>query len=295
MSELDNLETFNSIMDNLWIIILCFGVFINLTLVCVIWSRKPLHRSLFFFMVCFAINDCVQNVCLILLWKESVQTTHSCTLTYLLNSISWNFKPILISTVFVMFSTRPDVSKRNSLIIIAVILFVSVLFALPEGFDAKLNTDIYGYHTECSSSLSDHPIIEFMSLLVILVIPVILLIGYSIIKCTTKCFLQTVVNSETQQMLLKMLIIYSICWTPYFIFSNFVEKMDFTNVNEFFQILAVVFYHVSYTLMAISTTYKPFLLYFMNQNFKVAVSQIIRSEPDSFVMFENLKTDNCTN
>lgn len=282
-------------MENLSIVILCFGFLINLVLVYVISTRKSLHRSLFIFMASFAISDCVQNICMVLLWTESIQTTHSCTLTYLLESITWNFKPILISTVFVTFSMRPDVSRRNSLIIIGVIFFMSVISALPEGFDAELKTDTYGSDFICFSSLTNHPLVLFLSMLIIVAIPATLLIGYSIMKCTSKRFSETIGNSETQLMLIIMLIIYLICWTPYFIFSNFLEKLDFIYVHDF-QIFTHLLFKCMLTLMAISTIYKPFLLYLMNQKFKVVVNQIFRREPESFVMFDNQKNDNeCTN
>lgn len=287
MSNKEEFDKFDSLMRLLWSIFLCFGMFVNLAFVYTIWTKKSLHRPLFFFMASFAICDAVGSFCAIYFWtlvRFFPFSLHSCKSVYFLKSIPRNFKPILMSIVFVVLLTRPDISRRSSFIIIAALSIVSVVCALPEGLDSELKT--YGSNMICISSLTHHPFMTCMSLLMKIAMPATLLVGYFVITLTRNPWREMLQKSQMQQMMLMILSIYLICWTPFSVLHYFSEYFT-TKVFDYNFYKYVKYLHFSHTLAIVSLVYKPFLLYLMNHEFKTAVNQIIRRENNKFVTFEN--------
>lgn len=284
-------DKFDSFMRMMWSIFLCCGILINLALIYVIWSRKSLHRPLFMFMVCFAVCDAVGSFCAIFFWTITLAfpfTFYSCKFIYFLKTIPRNFKPCLISIVFVVLLIRPDIGRRSSFIIIATLSVASVIFALPEGLDSDLKT--YGNSTICISSLTHHPFMTFMSLLMKLAIPATLLVGYFVITLTKNPWREMIQTSKMQQMSLAILSTYVICWTPFSVLHYFSDYfiVDVFDSN-FYQYVRVL--HYSHTFAIVSLVYKPILLYLMNHEFKTAVNQIVRHENNQFETFENRMCD----
>lgn len=280
---------FEIVIRSILSLFLCFGIFINSTLIYVVWTRKSLHQSLFIFMICFAVCDITESIHTIVSGSVSFLFPfgyHSCKLNYFLKTMPRIFKPLLLSIVFVVFVMRPNISRRSSFNIIKVLSILSVICALPETLDAEVRDKPFGNTaTYCISILSNQPYMKIMLVAMQAGMPAALLIGYFVIKLSSDRWMEMKYLSNVQQLMLFILAIYIVCWTPYTItrlYNRFLERKIFVDFHDYLHLL-----HYTHFLASMSLMYKPFLLYCMNEEFKIEVNQIFNRENSEFVSFEN--------
>lgn len=286
----EEFDEFDTIMRKTWAISAIFIISINSALVYVVWSRKSLHHSFFVFMVCFAVCDIYNGFWLIFTWTSTFVSSPImyplCKLTYYMGSTERLFKAFMISIVFVVMSIKPNISTRRSLNVIAILSIACAIFAIPEGLDVELipyiDDKLY-----CLSLLSYHPIVKFLFLVLKCFIPASILIGYFVMTSTRNQWREKLTCSKMQKIMLIFLAIYLICWMPFLILQNFENYFtrDNFSVLHFYRYWYILFH--LYTFATLSMVYKPFLLYFMSDEFNLAVNQILRPENNGFVSFEN--------
>lgn len=268
-----NDETDHHLANSIYNILVCFTMVINMVLFFVIWSKKLHHQPLFIFMVSFAVCDIDNGICMIvstIMHEMSWTDIYACTILNLFESLAMNCKPILLTAVFVVLSTQKNISRRSAFIMIAVASAISVICIAPEVIETKLITDTE-HHSYCYSELSLHPMMLFVFFITKVGIPGFLLIGYFIVTLTNNRWRAIIQKSNVQKMMTIMLIIYTICWTPFAIVHVFDEY-----VNELVNERHVIILNTCNMFALITMAYKPFLLYAMNDEFKSTVNQILR-------------------
>lgn len=290
MASQEEYAEFGALMKILLFILACFAIFLNSAQTYVILSKKLMQQPLFIFMFCFAISDILRSFTMICTEAFLVFPfeLYSCKVIYSVFAIEQGFKPLLLSAVFVVYLIRPTISKNCSKIIIAVILVISVIIALPECYHSELFIYEYSEGSKCKYPWDYQPTLETFKALVQVAIPLTLIIAYYVVKHMENPWRIYFKFSKVQNMVLIMITIYLICWIPAVVITLdfhsvrwIAPKVSFDRHWIYFQ-----FIHFSNHLASISMCYKPILLYIMNDEFKTAVKQVIRRDQTNFERFE---------
>lgn len=284
MASEEDFDEFRSIMRVLLFIIASIAIFINSALIYVIWwSRRLLHQPMFIFMVCFAISDIIRSFTMIFTGAMMYFPFefYTCKFMYSMFAIENSFKPILLSAVFVILTVRPLISKRNSIITIAMILIGSIILAFPECYFSELVPYIDG--TMCKN-WQYQKVLAMLKVLIEIASPLMLIIAYFTIKYLEHPWKMYIQISKMQQMILIVVTTNTILWTPTLIgladlhFGRFLTPHDIESESYF---IYYILLHSSSQLANITICIMPFLLYFMNQEFKLAVNKILRRGDDT--------------
>lgn len=270
-------------------IIMCFGILVNSAFIYTLWKRKFLHRSLFIFMMAFAISDAAACVSILILRTDALTLT-SCKWMLFFYNIPWHLKSFLVMIVFIVITTKPDINRKSSVTTIVVLLLISFSFAVLQGLDGEL----IAYGPEdivCVGSDEHYKIVTFTTLLLRVVLPVALLLGFYLINSTENRWKHMIQKSKMQQMMLIMLMIYLCVFTPFSIsiqYHDLLRELLFGSDRHLETLLVIyAFQSIAY----ISMIYKPFLFFFMNDEFKMAIFAMIRHDNSDSVTFENKLSD----
>lgn len=257
-------------------ILACFGLTTNLIFMCLVKSRKNLRKPIIIIIAVLVVTDILWNLRFLtyVQWQSLwVTDQKSCkSLTFLL-IVSGNFESRLLVTFLIVFAIRTEINKKISAIIILIILFGTIIEAIPKALEAEIK-DVNGT-IKCIKQDTFSKLIAFLTHLIL---PVVFLAGLFVIRMREQTLNREILKKSQDFKLLQMMMIFWVVLVgPTFIFIRYIDE-----IYIFFGIdFVIITDKVLATLSILNVVYKPFLIYFVNEDVKTEVDNLFRSSRGS--------------
>lgn len=267
-------------------ILVSLGLITNLIFACLIWSRKLVRRPIVIFMTAIIVNDVLMNL-------DFIRTAHwfnvkhdnlvPCKILHFFNLTLINNEPILLVASLIVFTIRPKISIEESAKFVITILCAAIIISIPETLDAEVK-DSYGLKI-CYSELSFEDNKMFFAIFLSLILPVIVLIGIFVVHIVEKILNREIIKKSNDYKMLRMtLILYVILVGPQLIkdeYSHEIYEYFYSFYYDYFSI--IIINDIVMTIATLDILYKPFLIYFMNEDVKSEIDKLFRSTRDKYV------------
>lgn len=285
MVIVENLLNFNHLVKSL----ACIGFILNTFCVCLICSRKKLHQPINIFVSALLLNDILSSLDFIISAQWPYLRNHnliSCKTFSSITLIADNFEPILLVTSLIVFTVRPEINVKKSAVIILTIFCAAFILATPEILYTEISENSDGRKI-CNNNLSGNEILKLISFILTPILPVVVLMGMlfmPIFEKKQKREIMKISNDFEILILQMMLMSYIILMGPLLILiQNYDEIYEFFGYDD---VLTNIISKAFVTISVFNLLYKPFLLYFMNDDIKTEISNTFRSSRSRLIKIE---------